>query len=77
MIMIMYMNKSCREQLSKEVVVPTRSIDCCKDLQVVAQEVQSGYVALRKRYRVAMLCGTRRTEWLCDVAQEVQSGYVM
>ena len=53
MIMIMYMNKSCREQLSKEVVVPARSIDCCKDLQLGAQEVQSGYVACWKRYRFA------------------------
>ena len=53
MIMIMYMNKSCREQLSKEVVVPARSIDCCKDLQLVTREVQSGYAACWKRYRLA------------------------
>ena len=53
MIMVMYMNKSCREQLSKEVVVPARSIDCCKDLQLGAQEVQSGYVACWKRNRLA------------------------
>ena len=42
----------------------------------MAQEVQSGYVALWKRYRVAMLCGTRGTEWLCDVAQEVHRAAV-
>ena len=36
-----------------EVVVPARSIDCCKDLQLVAQEVQIGYVACWKRYRLA------------------------